>query len=109
MIRKTLKMLVVALIAAFALSSMAEAAAPKKTQASHQALVPRRVGRRRHDRNEAGGEEEAAPHAARQSQRDHDEEDAGEAAPEHEAALTPAADVRPRGHGLDIAALDPRS
>jgi hypothetical protein len=31
MIRKTMKMLVVALIATFALSSMAEAAAPKKT------------------------------------------------------------------------------
>ena len=31
MLRKTMKMLVVALVAAFALSSMAEAAAPKKT------------------------------------------------------------------------------
>ena len=31
MVRKTMKMLVVALVAAFALSSMAEAAAPKKT------------------------------------------------------------------------------
>ena len=32
MVRKTMKMLVVALVAAFALSSMAEAAAPKKTR-----------------------------------------------------------------------------
>jgi hypothetical protein len=32
MVRKTMKMLVVALVAAFALSSMAEAATPKKTR-----------------------------------------------------------------------------
>jgi hypothetical protein len=41
MVRKTLKMLVVALVAAFALSSMAEAAAPKKTR--HRAKHSSRV------------------------------------------------------------------
>jgi hypothetical protein len=41
MVRKTMKMLVVALIAAFALSSMAEAAAPKKTR--HRAKHSSRV------------------------------------------------------------------
>ena len=41
MIRKTMKMLVIALIAAFALSSSAEAAAPKKTRprAKHSSRV----------------------------------------------------------------------
>jgi hypothetical protein len=41
MVRKTLKMLVVALVAAFTLSSMAEAAAPKKTR--HRAKHSSRV------------------------------------------------------------------
>jgi hypothetical protein len=41
MARKTMKMLVVALIAAFALSSIAEAAAPKKTR--HRAKHSSRV------------------------------------------------------------------
>jgi hypothetical protein len=41
MVRKTLKTLVVALIAAFALTSMAEAAAPKKTR--HRAKHSSRV------------------------------------------------------------------
>jgi len=41
MIRKTMKMLVIALIAAFALSSSAEAAAPKKTR--HRAKHSSRV------------------------------------------------------------------
>src|SRR5438132_199498 len=41
MVRKTLKMLVVALVAAFTMSSMAEAAAPKKTR--HRAKHSSRV------------------------------------------------------------------
>ena len=41
MVRKTMKMLVVALIAAFALSSVAEAAAPRKTR--HRAKHSSRV------------------------------------------------------------------
>jgi hypothetical protein len=41
MVRKTLKMLLVALVAAFTMSSMAEAAAPKKTK--HRAKHSSRV------------------------------------------------------------------
>jgi len=43
MVRKTMKMLLVALIAAFALSSMAEAAAPPKKAVRHRAKHSSRV------------------------------------------------------------------
>ncbi len=89
MIRNTLKMLVVTLVAACALSSIAEAATPTKTR--HRTKHSSRVssGAAATTGTKPTAKKEARSRAP-QSQREHDKEDAGQTSPEHEAALTPA-------------------
>ena len=66
MVRKTLKMLVVALVAAFTMSSMAEAAAPKKTRhrAKHSSRVssgaPAQTGKKPPAKKKAAGSQARA-------------------------------------------------
>jgi regulator of protease activity HflC (stomatin/prohibitin superfamily) len=87
MIRKTMKMLVVALIAAFALSSSAEAAAPKKTR--HRAKHSSRVASGAATTGKKPAAKKKAAREKRDAQREGRREGAGR---EKSAGETPSAD-----------------